>query len=298
MKIVLFGKNGQIGHELLRTLKPLGEIIALDRKEANFENRDALRQIIRSHGADVIVNAAAYTAVDKAEDDEERAFRINAEAVEVLADYAHYSGSLLIHYSSDYVFDGSKLTPYTETDSTHPLNAYGRSKLAGEHAVQQGGCHHFIFRTSWVYSSYGENFIKTIWRLGKERETLNVVSDQIGAPTSAELIADITALSIAGFYADLLPEGTHHLTASGEASWYELACYIMEKAEQKGRKMTLHAEKIVPVTTKEYPLPATRPLNSRLDNAGLSERLGFALPDWRVHVDRVVDQLIQIDELF
>ncbi|MCL1886896.1 MAG: dTDP-4-dehydrorhamnose reductase [Betaproteobacteria bacterium] len=295
MKILVFGKNGQVGHELQRALLPLGEIIALDRNEVDFENKDALRQTASTYAADVIVNAAAYTAVDKAEEEEARAFRINAEAVEVLADYARYSGALLVHYSTDYVFDGSKTAPYVETDFTNPLNAYGRSKLAGEQAVQQGGCHHFIFRTSWVFSSHGNNFIKTIWRLGKERETLNVVADQIGAPTSAELIADVTALSIAAFYTDLLPEGIHHLASSGETSWYGLASYVVQKAHEKGIAMKLNKDNIKPIATEAYPLPAVRPRNSRLDNSSLSEKLGFLLPEWSLHVDRVIDQLIQAE---
>jgi len=196
-----------------------------------------------------------------------------------------------VHYSTDYVFDGRKMTPYIETDPTGPLNAYGRSKLAGEHAVQQAGCHHFIFRTSWVYSSHGQNFVKTIWRLGKERETLNVVADQTGAPTSAELIADVTALSIAAFYADMLPEGIHHLAASGETSWHGLACYVIRKAREQGVAMKLEPDSIQPIATEEYPLPAVRPRNSRLDNSALSEKLGFLLPEWSWHVDRVIGQL-------
>ncbi len=295
MKILLFGKNGQVGHELRRTLSPLGEVIALDRNEADFENREQLRQVVSEHAADVIVNAAAYTTVDQAEKDEDRAFRVNAEAVGVLAEYARYNGSLLVHYSTDYVFDGKKDTPYVETDVPHPLNAYGRSKLAGEQAVQQAGCHHFIFRTSWVYSARGQNFIKTIWRLAREREMLDVVADQVGAPTSAELIADVTALSIAAFYADLLPEGLYHLVASGQTSWYGLARHVLEKAREKGVAMKLDASAIRPIKTEEYPLPAERPKNSRLDNAAFAENLGFFLPEWLVHVDRVVDQLASAD---
>lgn len=297
MKILLFGKNGQVGHELLRSLSPLGEIIALDRREADFENKDALRRTISTHAADVIVNAAAYTAVDQAESEEERAFLINAEAPAILADYARYNGSLLIHFSTDYVFDGTKPSPYIETDRPNPLNAYGRSKLAGEQAVQQGGCHHFIFRTSWVYGIHGHNFIKTIWKAGKERESLKVVADQVGTPTSAELIADVTALSIAAFYADLLPEGIHHLTASGTTSWYGLACYTLEKAHEKGISMKAGLNSITPIVTEEWPLPAARPRNSRLDNSALSEKLGFFLPEWSFHVDRMIEQLVRSDAI-
>ncbi|WAW09077.1 dTDP-4-dehydrorhamnose reductase [Oxalobacter vibrioformis] len=295
MKILLLGKNGQVGHELLRTLYPLGEVIALDRNQVDLADKDRLREIVRGHGADVIVNAAAYTAVDRAEEEERLAFQINADAVELLADHARHNGTLLVHYSTDYVFDGKKDTPYVETDITNPPNVYGKSKLAGELAVQQAGCHHFIFRTSWVHAFHGQNFIKTIWRLGKERETLNVVADQTGAPTSAELIADVTALSIAAFYRDILPEGIHHLVASGETSWYGLACYLMDQASRKNRPMKLTSAGITPITSEEYPLPARRPHNSRLDNSALSRSLGFQLPDWHVHVDRIIEQLVQVE---
>lgn len=293
MKILLLGKGGQVGHELQRTLPPLGEVIALDRKEADFNDLAGLRSMLYSHAPDVIVNAAAYTAVDKAESEEETAHRINAEAVAVLADYARYNGSLLVHYSTDYVFDGQKSGAYIETDVTNPLSVYGKSKRKGEEAVMQGGCHYLIFRTSWVYSAHGSNFIKTILRLARERDHLNIVADQIGAPTSAELIADVTALSIAAYFADVLPEGVYHLTATGETSWHGLACYVVEKAIENGAKLKLDSHKIHPITTGEYPRPARRPENSRLDNSKLATRLGFPMPDWRFHVDRVVGQLIR-----
>jgi len=295
MKIVLFGSGGQVGHELQRTLLPLGEVVALDHNHVDLTNLAGLRDVLYVQAPDIIVNAAAYTAVDKAENEEASAFTVNAEAVRVMADYARYNGSLLVHYSTDYVFDGQKSGPYIETDVTNPLSVYGKSKRAGEEAVQQGGCHHLIFRTSWVYSVHGSNFIKTILRLAKERESLNIVADQIGAPTSAELIADVTALSLAAYYADILPEGMYHLTASGETSWHGLACYVVERAIAKGMALKLDSSKISAITTEEYPLPAMRPKNSRLDNSRLSSRLGFEMPDWRVHVDRAVDQLIEME---
>ncbi len=292
MKIVLFGRDGLIGRELLRTLASLGDVIAPGHKEVDFEDRGRLHDALRFLGADVIVNAAGYTAVDQAEADEARAFRVNAHAVEVLADYARYNGSLLVHYSTDYVFDGKKETPYLETDHPNPLNAYGRSKRAGEQAIEQGGCHHFIFRTSWVHGVGGKNFVKTIWQQAREQEKLDVIADQAGIPTSAELIADVTALSIGAFFADLLPEGIHHLTASGETSWYGLACHVVKEMQKHGIQTALDVSEIRPVMTAQYPQPARRPLNSRLDNSQLSQQLGFALPEWPYHVDRTLAQLL------
>ncbi|MBS1169244.1 MAG: rfbD [Burkholderiaceae bacterium] len=296
MKILLFGGNGQIGHELQRTLAPFGNIVAPARSEADFTNADGLRAVLQQHAPDVIVNAAAYTAVDPAERDESTALAVNAAAVEALARYARYNGSLLVHYSSDYVFNGMQSGAYTELDVPHPQNAYGRSKLAGELAIQQGGCHALTFRTSWVFSSHGRNFIRTILKLARERKTIDVVSDQIGAPTSAELVADVTALALAAFHADALPEGLYHLTASGSTSWYGLACYVVQQAQAHGAPLKLDVSGIRAVRSADYqrahPGTAIRPRNSRLDCRKLTEKLGLALPHWKVHVDRM---LMQID---
>ncbi len=296
MKLLVFGKNGQVGHELLRTLNPLGEIVALDQQDVDLTDLDNLRKVLYAQAPGVIANAAAYTAVDKAESEPELAQIINADAVRVMADYARYNGSLLVHYSTDYVFDGEKHGAYLENDLANPLSVYGKTKRAGEEAVQQAGCHHLIFRTSWVHSAHGHNFIKTILRLAKERNSLNIVADQIGAPTSAELIADITALSIAAWQADVLPEGVYHLTASGETSWHGLASYVVEQAIARGANLNLDASKIHTITTEEYSLPAKRPKNSRLDNTKLTQRLGFQMPDWRMHVDRVIGQLVTMEQ--
>ncbi len=293
MKVLLFGKNGQVGNELCQTLLSIGEIIALDRSSVDLENTDALIQVLEANPVDVIVNAAAYTAVDKAESEENRAFQINEKAVGVMAAYAKRKNVLLVHYSTDYVFDGNKQSPYEEDDIPNPLNTYGKSKWAGEKAILQSGCFHLIFRTSWVYSYHGHNFIKTIWRLGKERDALNVVTDQIGSPTSAELIADITTKAITAFYAKTLPEGIYHLTASGQTSWHNLACYLMKKAHEAKMPMKLSPERIKAISTEEYPLPALRPKNSRLNNFKLSQKLNFAIPEWSYHVDRLIDRLIQ-----
>lgn len=292
MKILLLGKNGQVGHALCKTLSSLGDVIALDRKQADFEDKDKLNQVLQALPADIIVNAAAYTAVDKAEEEKDRAFQINAKAVEVLADHAKRNGSLLIHYSTDYVFNGKKTMPYSETDLPDPLNVYGESKLAGELLIQQSDCPHLIFRTSWVYSYHGHNFIKTIWRLGKERESLNIVADQFGAPTSADLIADVSTHAIASFYKEAISKGLYHLTASGETSWHGLACYVFQKAHEKKAPIKIQPMNIHPISTEEYPVLAKRPKNSRLNNAKLSKKLGVAMPKWSLHVDRLVDQLI------
>ena len=292
MKIVLLGKNGQVGHELQRILLPLGHVIALGREEADLSSRPQLQGVLARHTPDIIVNAAAYNAVDKAESDEATAFRINAEAVGLMAEHARQSGALLVHYSTDYVIDGEASAPYAETDATNPLSAYGRSKRAGEQAIEQSGCRALIFRTSWVFSAHGGNFIKTILRLAKEREHFNVVADQYGAPTSAELIADVTALAIAGYRSHALMSGIYHLTAAGETSWHGLACHVVNRALANGTTLKLNAEQIHAIPTEAYPLPAKRPKNSRMDTTALSNALGLYLPNWNIHVDRVVDQLV------
>jgi dTDP-4-dehydrorhamnose reductase len=295
MKIVLLGKNGQVGTELQRTLLPLGDVVALDRSRADMEDMAALRAVLHAHTPNIIVNAAAYTSVDKAESDVQAAFRINAEAVGELAAYARLSCALLVHYSTDYVFDGLKRGPYVETDVTDPQSVYGRSKRAGEETILQSGCNAMIFRTSWVFSAHGNNFIKTVLRLAKERDSLTIVADQFGAPTSAELIADVTALAIAGYRNRAIDSGIYHLVAAAETTWHGLACHVADRAAVNGAALKCHARAIRPISTEEYPLPAKRPKNSRLDTGLLSARLGLQLPDWRIHVDRVVDQLTRLE---
>ncbi|UYO94039.1 dTDP-4-dehydrorhamnose reductase [Pollutimonas sp. M17] len=295
MKILLTGKNGQLGTELRRSLLPFGELACLGRKEADMQDLAALRRAVRDQAPDIIVNAAAYTAVDKAETDEAAALQVNASAVALLADYAHSTRGLLVHYSSDYVFDGGKAGPYTETDAANPLSVYGRSKRLGEEAIMNSGCKALILRTSWVYSAQGGNFVKTVFRLARERDSLNIVADQIGAPTSAELLADVTALAIAAKRQGILPSGIYHLAASGETSWHELAVYIVRRLSGMGANLRLSAERIRPITTEEYPLPAKRPKNSRLHTGKLSAALGLQLPDWRIHLDRAMQQLIRTE---
>ncbi len=283
MKILLTGKNGQVGWELNRSLLPLGEVIALGRKEADFSKPEELRTLVREIKPDVIVNAAAYTAVDKAESEEELATLINGVAPGVLAEEAKRIGALLIHYSTDYVFDGTKETPYTENDIPNPINAYGRSKLAGEQAIQSVGSDYLIFRTSWVYAARGNNFLRTIMRLAQEREELNIVVDQIGTPTWARLIADASAhcirqsleqMRINTFTSDL-----YNLTSVGETSWYGFANAIVDNARHVAvGKLKLN--NIVSIPTIEYPTLAKRPSNSCLTTEKLERQFNLKMPSW------------------
>lgn len=291
MKILLIGKNGQVGQELQRTLLPLGDVAALGRESLELGDLAALKQVLAAQAPAVIVNASAYTAVDRAESDEALATAVNAGAVAAMAAYAREHGALLVHYSTDYVFDGTKEAPYREDDATAPQSAYGRSKRAGEEAILASGCQALVFRTSWVFSAHGGNFIKTMLRLAGERDSLSVVADQFGAPTSAELIADVTALAIAAYRRGALEGGIYHLTAAGATSWHGLASYAIERAIARGASLKVAPAQIKPIPTEAYPVPAKRPRNSRLDTSKLSGALGLHLPDWTVHVDRLIDQL-------
>ena len=292
MKILLIGKNGQVGWELQRSLLLLGEVISLDRSECDLSCPESIPAIIQSIKPDVIVNAAAYTAVDKAEEEELLATTVNSVSVGVIAEEAKKLNALFVHYSTDYVFDGLKSTPYTEDDKTNPVNAYGRSKLAGEKAIQASGCHYFIYRTSWVFASRGSNFIKTMLRLAAERDELKVVSDQIGAPTSAELIADITAFCLYRVTLnDSLIEqvsGIYHLAPAGETSWHGLAKYAITKARDSDMKLRVTPDKIHPIATSEYPMPAKRPANSRLNCKKLCKAFTLVIPRWQEGANRVI----------
>ncbi len=267
--ILLTGANGQVGRELQRTLAPLGNVRALDRQALDLAHMDAIRAAIREQKPDLIVNAAAYTAVDQAEAEPDLAMIINGQAPGVLAEEAKKLGALLVHYSTDYIFDGTKTDPYKEEDGPAPLNAYGRSKLAGEEAIAASGCRHLIFRTSWVYGLFGKNFLRTIQRLASEREELRIVADQIGAPTWSRMIAEASALALRGDP----PSGLYHMTSAGATSWHGFAQAILDAQGWRG--------KLVPIATRDYPLPATRPANSRLDNGKLAADFDLTLPDWR-----------------
>ena len=293
MKILLLGKDGQVGHELQRSLASLGEVMAVGRGEADLLDLPSLNALLTAQAPNIIVNAAAYTAVDKAEADEATAYKINAEAVGLMADFARQSGALFVHYSTDYVFDGEKTAAYVEADNTNPQSAYGRSKRASEELIARSGCDALVFRTCWVYSVHGRNFVKTILNLAKEREDINVVADQFGAPTSAELIADVTAMAITGYSLGHLPTGIYHLAAAGETSWHGLATHVVARALATGAKLKLSVPRIQAIPTEAYPVAAKRPKNSRLNTAALSSALGLNLPDWKIHVDRTVDQLLR-----
>ncbi len=294
MKILLFGKGGQVGWELQRSLAPLGELIALEFDSTDycgdFTNLAALAETVRKVAPDVIVNAAAHTAVDKAESEPELVRTINAIAPGILADEAEKLGAWLIHYSTDYVFNGSGTTPWKETDATGPLGVYGQTKLEGEQAVARCA-RHLIFRTSWVFAARGANFAKTMLRLAKERDELKVIADQIGAPTGAELLADVTAQAIRTVQTrpdGQMLAGLYHLAATGETSWHGYAQFVIEYARQVGEPIRVPSNAIVPIPTSAYPTPAKRPYNSRLDTTKLKTTFGLHLPDWKDGVQRML----------
>lgn len=293
--ILILGSNGQVGWELQRALAPLGRLIVCDRQRANLEDLHGLRALVEQERPSIIVNAAAYTAVDKAETETERAHRVNAEAVGVLASLARELDAWLVHYSTDYVFDGQGSCGFREDALPAPLNAYGRSKLAGERAIRESGCRHLIFRTSWVYAARGSNFAKTILRLAADRDELRIVADQIGAPTSAELIADVTAQVLNHLRDHPRPvelSGLYHLTAGGEVSWHGYARFVIAEAARLGLQLRTDSERVQPIMTHEYPLPAPRPANSRLDTSRLRSTFGLTLPEWHFHVRRMMVELV------
>jgi dTDP-4-dehydrorhamnose reductase len=309
MRILLLGANGQVGFELRRALTPLGELITATRDgesadgapclRADLADAASLAKALDEAHADIIVNAAAYTAVDRAEDEPSLADRINHRAVAEIGAWAAGNGALAVHYSTDYVFDGSAARPYREDDATVPLGVYGASKLAGEEALRASSAAHLILRTAWVYAARGHNFLRTMLRLAGERDELRVVADQIGAPTSARLIADVTAAAIAkspavggtrAFGAASHPtEGVFHLVAEGQCSWCEFASAIVQGAEQRG--LIARAPRVVPIATADYPTRARRPAYSVLDCTRLENAFGLQLPDWRVGLDEVLDEI-------
>ena len=287
MRILLTGANGQLGHELQRWLAPLGSLVACTRADCDLERPDQLREVIRRVAPAIIVNPAAYTAVDRAESEPARAAAVNRDAVVVLAEEAKRIGATIIHYSTDYVFDGSKVGWYGEDDAPAPLGVYGRTKWEGEAALRASGVPHLILRTSWVVGTHGANFARTMLRLATTNETLRVVADQVGAPTSTPLIAEVTAVLVrrlAAEGADRFPFGTYHLTAAGETSWHGYARFVFAEAG-------LDPARVHPITTAEYPTPARRPANSRLDTTRLRSTFGVALPAWSEGVREVVHAL-------
>ena len=296
MKILLLGKGGQVGWELQRSLAPLGELVALDFDSADlcgdFTNPQGLSETVRAVRPDVIVNAAAHTAVDKAESEPDLARLINATAPGVLAQEAQKLGAWMVHYSTDYVFDGSGTWPWVETDAPAPLNVYGRTKLEGEQLVATHCKNHLIFRTSWVYAARGGNFAKTMLRLAQERERLTVINDQFGAPTGADLLADVTAHAIRHVQLNPATAGLYHLVASDETTWHGYAKHVLAQAEQAQNANKIIAKEIVAVPTSDFPTPAQRPLNSRLNTAKLQSCFGLTLPAWQQGVNRMLAEIL------
>ena len=298
MKILLLGKNGQVGWELQRSLAPLSELLALDRRSTthcgDLSQPERLAQAVRDWRPDVIVNAAAHTAVDKAESEPDLVRCLNATAPAALAQAAAEIGACLVHYSTDYVFNGQGKQPWQEADAPEPLGVYGQTKLEGEQAIAASGCQHLIFRTSWVYAARGGNFAKTMLRLAGERERLTVIDDQHGAPTGADLIADVTAHTIRQVMAnpDQALSGIYHLVASGETSWHGYASHVIAQARHINPELGLKVNDIAPVPTSAFPTPAKRPLNSRLSTHKLQQAFGLVLPPWQQGVNRMLSEIL------
>jgi dTDP-4-dehydrorhamnose reductase len=298
MKILLLGKNGQVGWELQRSLAPLGEVLALDRHSTNYcgdlSKLEQLTQTVLAYKPDFIVNAAAHTAVDKAESELELAKLLNTAAPAALAKAAVQVGAWLVHYSTDYVFDGSGSHARQEDEGTGPLSVYGQTKLDGERAIVASGCQYLIFRTSWVYAARGGNFAKTMLRLAQERDKLTVIDDQYGAPTGADLIADVTAHAIRRVLntQNLSFSGVYHLVASGETTWHDYALHVIDQAKVMRPELAWTVSEVVPVPTTAFPTPAARPLNSRLCTGKLQQAFGLVLPPWQQGVDRMLAEIL------
>ena len=295
MKILLTGRNGQVGFELQRSLAPLGELVALDRTSCDLADAEALRTLIRSVRPDVIVNAAAYTSVDRAESEAAIAAAVNARAPGIIGEEAARLGACVVHFSTDYVFDGTKSSPYVETDATDPRSIYGRTKRDGELALEASGARQLVFRASWVVGVHGANFAKTILRLASERDSLGVVADQFGVPTPAPLLAEVTGELLgrlaqagpAGF-----PFGLYHLVPGGETSWHQYACFVLAQAQAAGRPLRVTAERVRSLTTAEYPTAARRPSNSRLDTGRIRAAFGLDLPHWQAAIRPVLQGIV------
>jgi dTDP-4-dehydrorhamnose reductase len=297
VKVLLFGRNGQVGWELQRSLAPLGELVALGSAQegglhGDFRDPEAVAATVRRVRPDAVVNAAAYTAVDRAEAEPELAARINAEAPGAIALAAREVGAALVHYSTDYVFDGSGSRPWREDDAKGPLNAYGRSKLAGEERIRAATPLHLVLRTSWVYGARGGNFARTMLRLAREREQLTVVDDQFGAPTGADLLADVTAHALRALLADAGKAGTYHVVADGENTWHAYARHVVARAQQAGEMLKAGPDQVLPGPGASFNTAARRPDNSRLDTTRFRQAFGLALPPWQRGVDRLLDEIL------
>lgn len=295
MRILLTGKNGQVGFELQRALAPLGEVVAVDRAQCDLADVASIRAMVREIRPQIIVNPAAYTDVDRAESESDLAMAINATAPGVLGEEAARIGASVFHFSTDYVFDGRQVETYRESDAENPLSVYGLSKLAGERALAASGAANLILRTSWVVGAHGDNFAKTILRLAAERDALSVVSDQVGAPTSAALIADVTAQLIGRMRRERpegFPFGLYHLTANGATNWHDYAVYVVKSARSAGLRTMLAPENIRAISTAEYPQLAKRPANSRLCSEKIQQTFGLTLPKWQSGLDHILTQIL------
>jgi dTDP-4-dehydrorhamnose reductase len=297
MKILLLGKNGQVGWELQRSLAPLGQLTACDfdspgEDRADFSQPDSLAALIQRVQPQLIVNSAAHTAVDKAQSEPDLARAINATAPGVIACQAAALGVPVVHYSTDYVFDGSGHQARSEDAATGPLSVYGRTKLEGEDLIRASGCTHLILRTSWVYAARGGNFARTMLKLAAERDELKVISDQIGAPTGAELLADVTAHAARRLLQDASVAGTYHCVAGGETSWFDYARFVIETARSRGQPVRVAPDAVLAIPTSAYPTPAQRPLNSRLDTRKLQTTFGLQLPHWQQGAQRLLDEIL------
>lgn len=294
--VLVIGGAGQIGFELVRSFACLGRLVVSDRRHCDLQEESQIRQLVQQSKPDVIVNAAAYTAVDRAEQEVAAAFAVNGVAPAVLAEEARALGSLFVHYSTDYVFDGAMERPYSESDSTHPLSVYGQSKLVGEQGVIASRACSLVFRTSWVAGAHGRNFVKTILGLAQERSTLSVVADQHGAPTTAALVADVTAQVVARHWLhgdrEKFPSGIYHLTADGRTTWHACAVEVLRIAQTLGANLRAGPDDVVATASRDYPTAACRPLNSLLNTKRLRETFGVHLPDWRDGIDYLLRQLI------
>lgn len=295
--ILVTGVNGQVGFELSQSLAPLGRLILLNRNDLDLSDASAILEVLNQFKPDVIVNPAAYTAVDKAESDQDTTFAINAIAPKIMAEWAVQNNALLVHYSTDYVFDGNGVDAYLETDETNPQSVYGASKLQGEQAILASNAKHIILRTSWVYGAHGNNFIKTILRLAQQRDALSVVGDQAGTPTGAKLLADVTATILNKYFAvdthaqaELL--GLYHLTAKGVTTWYDYAVYFLNEAVAQGVALTVFVDALQKIPSSSYPTPAKRPTNSQLNCGKIERTFGLTLPDWRQGVKEVLLKLV------
>ena len=295
MKVLITGGSGQVGFELRRQLATLGDILAPDRATLDLSDAGAVSKYLVQHQPEVVINAAAYTAVDNAESDQAMATRLNADLPTQLADYCQQRSCWLIHYSSDYVYNGKGEAPWQEGDATGPCNAYGATKLAGDEAVANSGCQHLIFRTSWVYSAFGKSFLATMLRLGAERSALSIVGDQIGAPTPARLIALVTQQALAKVYSrqadNDVASGVYHLAPQGATSWHGFACEIFQVAKDAGLPLAITSEGVSAIPTSEYPTPAVRPLNSRLEVNKLEQALGIQMPSWQSQLALTVEEI-------